>query len=359
MPSARRSISAQVMRLSPCTRAVDFGTWSATVSQTSAKFQSVTAGAYASRSWTLPFPETTIRHESRCASGLAQNPQPCAKRARRGPGTWHRTGRGRGDSTPDPIDQLVIDEELRAAGVRRPFNPIGIGWAGPTLLHAGTSEQIVRYLPPLLSGEEVWCQLFSEPGAGSDLAGLSTRATSDGDGWVVSGQKVWTTYAHLAQFGILLARTDPSAPSTQASRTSSARWTLPGVTIRPIVDMTGDHAFNEVFLDDVHLGPEHLVGRAGTGLVARQGHARNERVSLSGEGALWGQGPTAERSGRRGQASGGVTDAVCASVSLLCGPRARCCGSSASARSVRCSPDGSRGPRPRSARPWPTITGSR
>src|SRR5690606_25127806 len=109
----------------------------------------------------------------------------------------------------DPVHQLVIDDEPRRAGVARPVNLIGIGWAGPTLLLAGTPEQQARYLPPLLSGDEVWCQLFSEPGAGSDLASLTTRAVRDGDEWVVTGQKIWTSLAHAASFGILIARTDP------------------------------------------------------------------------------------------------------------------------------------------------------
>jgi 3-oxochol-4-en-24-oyl-CoA dehydrogenase len=206
------------------------------------------------------------------------------------------------------VEQLVIDEELRVAGVKRPFNPIGIGWAGPTLLHAGSEEQIERYLPPLLSGEEVWCQLFSEPGAGSDLAGLSTRATKDGDGFVVSGQKVWTTYAHMARFGILLARTDPSAPKHAGISYFICPMDAPGVTIRPIVDMTGDHAFNEVFFDDVHLGPEHLVGNVGQGWSLAKVTLSNERVSLSGEGALWGQGPTAEDLVAQLRDSGGLSD---------------------------------------------------
>src|SRR5579875_1559514 len=115
----------------------------------------------------------------------------------------------------DPLHQLVIDEELRRAGVRRPDNIIGIGWAGPTIIHAGTEEQKERYLLPLLAGEETWCQLFSEPGAGSDLAGLSTRAVRDGETYVVSGQKVWTSVAHVSQFGILICRTDPDAPKHQ------------------------------------------------------------------------------------------------------------------------------------------------
>ena len=112
----------------------------------------------------------------------------------------------------DATHQLIVDDELRRAGVRRPTNTIGIGWAGPTILHAGTAGQKDRYLMPLLAGEEIWCQLFSEPGAGSDLASLTTRADRDGDEWVVRGQKVWTSYAHGAQYGILLARTEPEAP---------------------------------------------------------------------------------------------------------------------------------------------------
>ena len=127
----------------------------------------------------------------------------------------------------DPIHQLIIDDELRKAGVNRPTNPIGIGWAGPTIAYAGTEEQKAQYLPRLLSGEDIWCQLFSEPDAGSDLAALRRRAVADGDEWVVNGQKIWTSLGHVAKFGILIARTDPDRPSTRACRTSSARWTCP------------------------------------------------------------------------------------------------------------------------------------
>lgn len=189
--------------------------------------------------------------------------------------------------------QLVIDDELRRAGVTPPSNPIGIGWAGPTLLLAGTAVQRERWLGPLLSGDEQWCQLFSEPDAGSDLASLTTTARRDGDEWVVTGQKIWTSYAHLATWGILLART-----STDGSRQRGISYFVcpmhaPGVTIRPLVDMTGLHTFNEVFLDHVRLPADHLIGDENDGWRLAKVTLGNERVSLSNEGALWGRGPTA------------------------------------------------------------------
>jgi 3-oxochol-4-en-24-oyl-CoA dehydrogenase len=194
----------------------------------------------------------------------------------------------------DPTHQLIVDDELRRAGVRRPDNTIGIGWAGPTLLHAGSEEQKDRYLLPLLAGEEIWCQLFSEPGAGSDLASLSTRGVLDGDQWVIQGQKVWTSYAHSARFGILLARTEPDAPTHQGISYFICPMDAPGVSVRPLVDMTGTHTFNEVTLDDVRLDAGCLVGRRGQGWSLAKVTLGNERVSLSGSGALWGMGPTAE-----------------------------------------------------------------
>jgi alkylation response protein AidB-like acyl-CoA dehydrogenase len=194
----------------------------------------------------------------------------------------------------DPVAQLIIDEELRGAGVRRPVNPIGIGWAGPTLLYAGSEEQKERWLWPLLSGEEFWCQLFSEPGAGSDLASLTTRAERSGDHYVVNGQKVWTSYAHIARWGILLARTDQSATKHDGISYFICPMDADGVEVRPLVDMTGEHAFNEVFLTDVRIPADHLVGPEHGGWHLAKVTLGNERVSLSGEGALWGMGPTAE-----------------------------------------------------------------
>jgi alkylation response protein AidB-like acyl-CoA dehydrogenase len=190
--------------------------------------------------------------------------------------------------------QLLIDDELNRAHVHKPINPIGIGWAGPTILFAGTEEQKNRWLPRLLSGEDFWCQLFSEPDAGSDLASLTTSAVRDGEEWVITGQKVWTSYAHIATWGILLARTSTAGPHQQGISYFICPMKAPGVTIRPLVDMTGDHAFNEVFLDEVRLPADHLIGEVNQGWSLAKVTLGNERVSLSGEGALWGRGPTAK-----------------------------------------------------------------
>jgi alkylation response protein AidB-like acyl-CoA dehydrogenase len=208
----------------------------------------------------------------------------------------------------DPIAQLVIDDELGRAGVARPINPIGIGWAGPTLLHAGTRAQQERYLMPMLAGEELWCQLFSEPGAGSDLADLSTRAVRDGDTYVISGQKVWTSLAHLSRFGILLARTDADVPKHQGISYFVCPMDSAGITIRPIVEMTGVHLFNEVFLDEVRIPVENRVGDENQGWALAKVTLGNERVSLSGEGALWGRGPTAGDLLELARKAGGVSD---------------------------------------------------
>jgi alkylation response protein AidB-like acyl-CoA dehydrogenase len=210
----------------------------------------------------------------------------------------------------DPIHQLIIDDELRRAGVHRPVNPIGIGWAGPTLLHAGTEAQKQRYLMPLLAGEDMWCQLFSEPDAGSDLASLSTRAERDGDEWVVTGQKIWTSIAHLARYGILIARTDPDVPKHRGISYFVCPMDAPGITIRPIVEMTGAQLFNEVFLDGVRLPAENLVGEVGQGWDLAKVTLANERVSLSAGGALWGQGPTGGDLVELVRRRGGVDDPV-------------------------------------------------
>jgi alkylation response protein AidB-like acyl-CoA dehydrogenase len=193
----------------------------------------------------------------------------------------------------DPIHQLIIDDELSRAGVRRPVNPIGIGWAGPTILYAGTEAQKQRYLMPLLSGDEFWCQLFSEPGSGSDLANLGTRAVRDGDEFVVNGQKIWTSGAQYATFGILIARTDPDVAKHKGISYFVCPMDAPGIEIRPITEMTGGHTFNEVFFTDVRIPAENLVGDLNDGWRLAKVTLGNERVSLSTGGVLWGNGPTA------------------------------------------------------------------
>jgi alkylation response protein AidB-like acyl-CoA dehydrogenase len=210
----------------------------------------------------------------------------------------------------DPIHQIVIDEELRRAKVARPSNPIGIGWAGPTILHGGTPAQKDRYLFPLLAGEEIWCQLFSEPGSGSDLASLSTRAVRDGDEWVVTGQKIWTSLAQFSSFGILIARTEPDAPKHEGISYFICPMDAPGIEIRPIIEMTGAHTFNEVFLDEVRLPAENLVGEVNRGWGLAKVTLGNERVSLSSGGALWGAGPDAQDLLDIVRAAGGTTDLV-------------------------------------------------
>jgi 3-oxochol-4-en-24-oyl-CoA dehydrogenase len=191
----------------------------------------------------------------------------------------------------DAETQLMIDEELATAGVVRPDNPIGIGWAGPTILAGGTTEQQQRWLPGILDGSAFWCQLFSEPDAGSDLASLQTRAVRDGDEYVVTGQKIWSTWANRAAWGILLARTDAAAPKHKGISYFVVDMTSAGIDVRPIIEMTGGNHFNEVFLTDVRVPVANRIGPENGGWPLAKVTLANERVSLSEGGVLWGMGP--------------------------------------------------------------------
>lgn len=178
-----------------------------------------------------------------------------------------------------------VERVLAAAGA--PDNHperigIGLGMAAPTILMFGTPEQQDRFLRPLWTGEEVWCQLFSEPGAGSDLAALATRAVRDGDGWVVNGQKVWTSSAHNARFAILVARTDPDAPKHRGITYFLCDMTDPGVEVRPLRQVTGEAEFNEVFLTDVRIPDSQRLGAEGEGWKVANATLNNERVAIGG-----------------------------------------------------------------------------
>ncbi len=210
----------------------------------------------------------------------------------------------------DGLHQMVIDEELAAAGVKRPENLIGIGWAAPTILVAGSDEQKDRYLWPIFSGEEYWCQLFSEPDSGSDLASLSTRAVRDGDTYVVNGSKIWSSGAHYSRFGILIARTDPDVPKHRGISYFICPMDAPGVMLRPIEDMTTAHSFNQVFFDDVRLPASLRVGAEGDGWRLAKVTLANERVGLSSGGVLWSLGPTAQKLIELVRDGGGVSDPV-------------------------------------------------
>jgi alkylation response protein AidB-like acyl-CoA dehydrogenase len=193
--------------------------------------------------------------------------------------------------------QPVVDEAFAAAGApgnRPERNGIGLGMAAPTILAFGTAEQKERWLRPLWTGQEIWCQLFSEPGAGSDLAGLATRAVRDGDDWVVNGQKVWTSSAHVASRAILVARTDPNVPKHRGLSYFAVDMHAPGVEVRPLRQATGEAEFNEVFLTDLRIPDADRIGDVGQGWAVSNATLMNERVSIGGgaaprEGGMIGQ----------------------------------------------------------------------
>jgi alkylation response protein AidB-like acyl-CoA dehydrogenase len=182
----------------------------------------------------------------------------------------------------------LIEAGAPSAAMR---NVIGYGMVAPTIATHGTDAQKKRYLRPLFTGEEVWCQLFSEPGSGSDVAGLSTRAERDGDEWLVNGQKVWTTVAHLASRGLLLARTDPNVPKHQGITCFLVDMLAPGVDVRPLHQITGEAEFNEVFFTDARVADSDRLAGEGEGWRTAITTLMNERVSIGGAVSRRGTGP--------------------------------------------------------------------
>jgi alkylation response protein AidB-like acyl-CoA dehydrogenase len=191
---------------------------------------------------------------------------------------WVHFPLGAGGQGADPGDQAVVDEVLTAAGKAESWqrNPMGIGMVAPALAVHGTARQRAM-LRPIFTAEQIWCQLFSEPGAGSDVAGLATRAVAEGESWRLSGQKVWTSLAHAADYGLALARTDPNAPKHRGLTAFVIDMHAPGVTVRPLRDLTGASHFNEVFLDDVVVPDADRVGAVGEGWSVSITMLTNER----------------------------------------------------------------------------------
>jgi len=176
--------------------------------------------------------------------------------------------------------QAVWAQELSAAGAPPPINLLGEAVAGPTILTHGTADQQRRFLPPILTAKEIWCQLFSEPGAGSDLAAVSTRATRDGDGWVVEGHKIWSSGAHYADRAVLLARTDSHVSKHEGCTYFLLDMHQPGITVRPVRQMTGGAAFDEVILDGARIADEDRLGPEGGGWAVARTTLAHERLQL-------------------------------------------------------------------------------
>jgi alkylation response protein AidB-like acyl-CoA dehydrogenase len=197
---------------------------------------------------------------------------------------WVHFPEGNGGLGRSPRLQRTINEVLVGAGapIAAFRNVIGHGMGAPTIASHGTAAQKERYLRPLFTGEEIWCQLFSEPGAGSDVAGLATKAVRDGEEWIVNGQKVWTTLAHLAKWGMLVARTDPDQPKHKGMTYFVVDMEAPGVEVRPLFQITGEAEFNEVYFTDVRIPDSERLGDVGEGWRVTLTTLMNERVAIGG-----------------------------------------------------------------------------
>jgi alkylation response protein AidB-like acyl-CoA dehydrogenase len=197
---------------------------------------------------------------------------------------WPKEFGGRGLG---PIEAIIWNQELVRLGLGESIFVVGTAMAGPTIIAHGTPEQKSRFLEPLARGDEIWCQLFSEPGAGSDLAALSARTVRDGDDWVVSGQKTWCSGAHYADFGILLTRSDPSVPKHAGITYFLLDMHAPGIEIRPLRQMSGGSHFNDVFLNEVRIPDANRLGPVGAGWGAAMTTLLNERMALGGTGGFF------------------------------------------------------------------------
>ena len=196
---------------------------------------------------------------------------------------WPKEFGGQGGT---PMQQAIVDQELAEAGVARPINNIGMGMCGPTVIAHGSADQHERYLTRLLRADDVWCQLFSEPASGSDLAALRTSAVREADGhWRINGQKVWTTGAQHSDYGILLTRTDPSMPKHRGLTMFVVDMHAPGVTVRPLRQMSGRSEFNEVYFDDVIIPDDERLGEVNDGWRVALTTLMNERVNVGGGGS--------------------------------------------------------------------------
>ncbi len=199
---------------------------------------------------------------------------------------WVHFPEGHGGLGLTPNLQAIVNDEIRKNANTFyndiELNPIGIGMGGPVVLTYGTEEMKKRLLRPMFTAEEIWCQLFSEPSAGSDVAGLSSRAVRDGDEWVVNGQKVWTTLAHISKWGMLVTRTDPDVPKHKGLSYFLLDMESPGVEVRPLYQITGEAEFNEIFLTDVRIPHDRMLGDEGNGWQVAITTLMNERTALGG-----------------------------------------------------------------------------
>ncbi len=226
---------------------------------------------------------------------------------------WVQFPTGFGGLGARPDLNRVVEEGVRTAGASAGDpSTFFMALAGPTIVTHGNDEQRRRFLRPMFTGEEKWCQLFSEPGAGSDFAGLGTRAVRDGDEWIVNGQKVWNTLAHLADWGMLVTRTDPEAPKHKGMTYFALDMKLPGVEVRPLRQITGEAEFNEVYMTDTRVPDDCRIGAEGEGWRAALTTLMNERTAIGGGGGggrrtgpiaealrIWGELPADEKTGAR------------------------------------------------------------